>query len=122
MGDEQAFAHAIHDIQETLNKAERQLARLGRDLQFLVGTGDLEIVRRGPTGETKRPKMVVAELKGCDPMLWRPEHPAWMRSLVLRSWGEPKVAKKGNGQPGSSGTGEEENGGSEPPVSTGGRS
>ncbi len=99
MRDEQAFEQAICDIQETLNKAERQIARLGRDLQFLVGTGDLEIVRRGATGETLRPKIVIAELKGCDPLLWRPEHAAWMHIVEPRGKRRKVATKGGNGRP-----------------------
>ncbi len=83
MRDQQAFEQTIFDVQEAINNAERQIARLGRDLQFLVGTGDLEIVRRDPTGETLRPKIVVAELKGCDPLLWR--------TFLLAPFGEVQI-------------------------------
>ncbi len=110
MSDEQAFQQAIHTLQETINQMERQVVRLGNDLQLLVGTGDVELVRRGPTGETVRPKVVVAELKGCDPMLWRPEHPAWMRAVVPGR-GRPEVpAKGGNGQPPSDDDDDEDDG------------
>ncbi len=73
------------------------MIRLGRDLQLLVGAGEVEIARRGPTGSTLRPKVVVAELKGCDPLLWRPEHPAWMRVLEARASRDAPAG--GNGQP-----------------------
>ncbi len=116
------FEQVIRAIQEHLSHAEAELARLGGELQFLVGASDLEIVRRGPTGMTRQPKLVVAELKGCDPMLWRPELPVWMRSLGHGGGGEPRVRDEGGGQPAPSGAGEEENGGSKPPESTGGRS
>lgn len=115
--DDKEFEQAIQAIQESLSNAELELSRLGAELQFLVGTGDIEIVRRGPTGETRRPKVVLAELKGCDPMLWRPEHPAWLRSLEVRSWGEATTRKGGNGQPTSNG-GEEQKKTPEPPPST----
>ena len=113
MSDEQAFEQAIHEIQQTLNQAERQLSRLGSDLRFLVGAGDLEIVRRDVRGGTLRPKVVVAELKGCDPMLWGPEHPAWMHALAPGHGTRQVPAAGGNGQPAS--PDEERSDGPEPP-------
>ncbi len=118
------FEEAILAIHETLNKAERQLARLGEDLQFLIGdVGDVEIVRRTEKGEPVRPKIVIAELTGTDPMFWRPDHPRWLRKLEPQLDADPLVPKGGNGQPSATGEGEEgKNGGSEPPASTGGQS
>ncbi len=49
MSDGTSFDDVIIAIHEALGKAERQLPNLGDDLQFLVGEGTLEIVRRGPT-------------------------------------------------------------------------
>ncbi len=45
------------------------------------------------------PKIVVAELKGCDPLLWRPEYPAWMRSLEPGRGAREVPSRGGNGQP-----------------------
>lgn len=85
MSDGKSFKHVIHAIHEALGTAERLLPKLGDDLRFVVGPlGKMEIVRRGRKGETLRPKIVIAELKGCDSMLWRPEHPAWMGVLEQR--------------------------------------
>ena len=82
MTSDEALAEAIQAIHLTLEQAEYQLARLGPRLQYLVGPeGRVEIVRRSETGSTLRPKVVIAELKGCDSMLWRPDHPGWMRML-----------------------------------------
>lgn len=125
------FEQAILAIQETLHQAERQLTRLredlgeelGKDLQFLIGAdGDVEIARRSRSGGPVRPKVVVAVLKGTDPMLWRADHPRWLRALAPRHEVNPLLPKEGNGQPATNGAGEEENGGSTPPASTDGRS
>lgn len=120
LSDGTSFDDVIIAIHEALGKAERQLPNLGDGLQFLVGEGTLEIVRRGPTGETLRPKVVVAELPGCDAMLWRPEHPAWIRCLEIRSHGEKPAPKNGNGQPspdgGDAGDGGDTEPAAEPPA------
>ena len=82
MSEAISFDEAIQAIHQTLEQAENQLSRLGERLQFLIGPqGEVAIARRGKTGDTLRPKVVIAELAGCDPMLWRPDHPRWMRSL-----------------------------------------
>ena len=117
MRDDKSFDDVIHAIHEALGKAERLLPRLGGDLQFLVGSsGGLEVVRRSRQGETLRPKVVISELKGCDPMLWRPEH-----RVLLR---EPKPTttspKEGGGQPPAASEKEAENTASKPPAGTGG--
>ncbi len=89
------FEEAILAIHETLNKAERQLSRLGENLAFLISpNGDLEIVRRDEDGEPVRPKIVIAELTGTDPMFWRPEHPRWMKGLEPRLDADPVVPKR----------------------------
>lgn len=61
-------------LQSALTKAEAALQACGRDLQLLVTTdAGLEVVRRKATGEMVEPKVVVARLEGCDPLLWQPE-------------------------------------------------
>ena len=114
MNDGKRFQQAVDAIQEHLSSAERALSSLGERLQFLVDSNHLEIVRRGPTGKTLRPKVVIAELKGCDPMLWQPEHPGWMRSLEHRSRSMPLAGKGGSEPPARDGGEEEDN--PEPPV------
>lgn len=80
--DEKTLDRAVLAIHGTLKEAEHQLSRLGERLQFLVlPDGVIEIVRRTGTGETVRPKVVIAELRGSDPMFWRIEHPRWLRVL-----------------------------------------
>ena len=82
MTDESAMKEALFAIHNAIEQAGYALSTLGEHLQFLVGPeGDIEIVRRSKTGETARPKVVIAKLDGCDPLLWRPEHPRWMQSL-----------------------------------------
>ncbi len=124
------FEQAILEIQEALHKAERRLARLGRDLgeelgkdlQFLVGAGgDVEIVRRNDRGWPVRPKVVIAVLKGTDPMLWQADHPRWLRALAPRYEVDPLLPKEGNGRPAADGKGEARGAGPEPPARTGGQ-
>ena len=108
MSDGKSFKQVIQAIHEAIGTAERLLPKLGENLRFVVGPlGQMEIVRRGEQGETLRPKIVIAELKGCDSMLWRPEHPAWMGVL------DPRRALPRNKTNG-------ENGGSEPPLGAAG--
>ena len=131
MGSGKKFEQAILAIHETLNKAERQLARQGRalgkdlggDLQFAVSLdGDVEIVRRGESGAPMRPKVVLAKLTGTDPLMWRADYPPWLRVLEPRRDLDPLPPEEGDGQPEANGDGEQENGGSTPPASTGGQS
>ncbi len=83
MPENKTFDEAIHTLHRTLEEAEHQLSELGGGLQFLVGLdGDVEIVRRTRSGKTERPKIVIAKLKGCDPVLWRGDVPSWLRSLA----------------------------------------
>lgn len=82
MSKQKTFDDAIQAIHRTLEEAEYQLSQLGEQLQFLVSPeGDVEIVRRGKSGQTVRPKIVIAQLKGCDPLLWRTDPPAWLRAI-----------------------------------------
>ncbi|MCP3964439.1 MAG: hypothetical protein GY719_41960 [bacterium] len=119
MTDDQALTEAIQSIHSTLEQAEHQLASLGESLQFLIGPeGEVEIVRRGRTGGTLRPKVVIAELKGCDPMFWRPDHPSWMHALdperdASRQGGEVTGPPP---DPAAEGDVSEEGGGTEPPA------
>ncbi len=131
MSDGKKFEQAILAIHETLNKAERQLNRLGRGLgkdlggrlQFAVGIdGDVEIVRRSERGSPFRPKVVIARLDGTDPLRWRAQYPPWLRALRPRRDVDPQLPKEGNGRPATGGDGEGKNGGSTPPASTGGES
>ena len=86
MTDESAMKEAIHAIHNAIEQAEYGLSKLGERLQFLVGPeGRIEIVRRSKTGDTVRPKLVIAKLGGSDPLLWRPEHPRWMQALDPRA-------------------------------------
>ncbi len=118
MSDSKSFDDVIQAIHEALGVAECLLSEIGDDFRFLVGPlGEVEIVRRSRKGETFRPKIVVAELPGCDPMLWRPEHPAWMGVLERRRGAASP--KEGNGQPEAK---DDENGGSEPPAGAAGSS
>ncbi len=125
MSDGRKFEQAILAIHETLNKAERQLARLGRDLgqdlggdlQFVIGLdGDAEIVRRDQSRGHARPKILVARLSGTDPMMWRADYPPWLRALEPRPDAEPMHPPAANGDGGT------ENGGSTPPATPGGQS
>ncbi len=69
-------ANRLQTIQDLLDQAQHELGRLGRDLQFLVTPeGHVEIARRAPGGLPAKPKRVIAELRGCDPLLWQVEHP-----------------------------------------------
>ena len=80
MPEEKAVDEAVTAIHAALEQAEFELAKLGPGLQFLVGhNGEIEIVRRTQTGETVRPKVVIAELRGCDPMLWRLDTAKWLK-------------------------------------------
>ena len=64
-------------VQDALNLAETRMQSLEPDAQFLITAhGGVEIVLRAEDGETAEPKELVARLPGCDPSLWRPEHPA----------------------------------------------
>ncbi len=120
--DDKRFEPAILAIQEILNRAERQLSRLGEDLQFLIGPdGDVEIVRRGERGWPVRPKVVVAQLKGTDPMLWRAGHPRWLRALAPRREASLLLLRGGSGQPAADGTLQRNDGDSEPPGAGGRR-
>ncbi len=58
-----------------LNQAEAELQQLGRDLQFVVGTGGtVDVAGRRRTEDLLEPVRRVARLEGCDPMLWRLAH------------------------------------------------
>ncbi len=85
MSNNKTLADAIDAIHRTFEEAEHQLSQLGGQLQFLISPGgEVEIVRRDKSGEAERPKSVIAELKGCDPMLWRGDCPAWLEVLSPR--------------------------------------
>ncbi len=131
MGGDDGKKHdqAILAIHETLSKAERQLARLGRELgndlggqlQFAVGLGgDVEIVRRNARGGPVWQKIVIARLTGTDPLLWRASYPPWLKALKPRRDVDPRLPKEDNGRPAPGGEGK--NGGSTPPANTDGRS
>ncbi len=67
---------AVKALHSAVTQLEFALAQLGDGLQFLVKVeGGLEIVRRGEDGLPNRPKDVVAELAGADPLLWQAERP-----------------------------------------------
>ncbi len=67
---------AVKALHTAVTQLEFALAQLGDGLQFLVKVeGGLEIVRRGEDGLPTRPKEVVAELAGADPLLWQAERP-----------------------------------------------
>ncbi|MEM7586846.1 MAG: hypothetical protein AAF560_25880 [Acidobacteriota bacterium] len=67
---------AVKALHAAITQLEYALAQLGDGLQFLVKVeGGLEIVRRGEDGLPTRPKDVVAELAGADPLLWQAERP-----------------------------------------------
>ena len=69
-------ASILQAIQESLNRAEHQLGRIAPDLQFLITPeGVLQIVRRDRDGLPAKPARALAELKGCDPLLWQAERP-----------------------------------------------
>ncbi len=115
MSDGKSFDDTITAIHEALGKAERLLSEIGDDLRFLVGPlGEMEIVRRGPKGATLRPKVVVARLPGCDPMLWRPEYLEAMSVLEPRP--AAALPDDGGGQSAAEDS-NADNGGPEPPAS-----
>ncbi len=63
-------------VQDLLSQAEHQLAKLGPDLQFLITPeGGVQIVRRTRDGLPAEPRRVIADLRGCDPLLWQAERP-----------------------------------------------
>ncbi len=69
-------ANHLQTIQNLLDQVQHELAQLGPGLQFLVTPeGAVQIVRRDRDGLPAEPKRVIAELKGCDPLLWQAEHP-----------------------------------------------
>ena len=72
----------IKEIHQAFEQAEYCLAKLGDDIHFLVGVGGrIQIVRRTRKGQTAKPEVVVAELKGVDPLLWQPLLPSWLCML-----------------------------------------
>lgn len=97
MSNKKALDAAIHSIHRTFEEAEHQLSQLGGQLQFLIGpAGEVEIVRRGKTGEVERPKVVIAELKGCDPVLWRADCPAWLQVLAPSRLPQAETTRPGD--------------------------
>ena len=116
MSDDKTFEEAVQAIHRPLEEAEHQLSQLGDRLQFLIGPGgEIEIARRGPTGETLRPKVVIARLAGCDAMLWRPDYPAWVHTLDPgRDAGAVEPGPPSGSPPGDAGS--ETEGGGEPPA------
>ncbi len=69
-------ANKLQTIQNLLDQAQDELAQLGDGLQFLVTPeGGVQIVRRDRDGLPAEPKRVIAELRGCDPLLWQAERP-----------------------------------------------
>ncbi len=66
----------LQTIQSILNQAERELAGLGAGLQFVITPeGIVEIVRRASSGLPAEPKRLIAQLRGCDPMMWQADRP-----------------------------------------------
>ena len=114
MSKKKTLAEALRAIHDSLEEAQYQLSQIDERLQFLISSdGSINIVRRDKTGETAWPRIVVAELRGVDPMFWRPELPEWLHSLDPES--EAAVAA-GNGSAHRPGDGGNKPGGSRPPA------
>ncbi len=115
MPEEKAVSSAVSAIHQALEQAEYALSKLSTPLQFLIGHhGEIEIVRRTQAGDTIRPKVVIAELRGCDPMLWRPD--TAKRLKIGTEWmtaSPPVVSDSGKMQAQSSLPGQR-NGGNKP--------